>query len=181
MGDRTRTIGPRRWRCIVGALAASLVAGGAPLRDAEAGYLTAIRTVAARLTVQSISHRAAVEAALGIRLKLESKGAFRFWSGPGFRLDGIPVRDVDYREPTAEADPAAGPLLALDLEPAACLTLDAIRASFPDARITATPRGSYGERTSLSIDSGGGELTFGIAADPPECLNVLIFTRKRAS
>lgn len=180
MGERMQAIGSRRWRCLVGAPAALLVAGGAPMRG-ETGDLTALRTVAARLTVHAIRHRAAVEAALGITLKLESEGPFRFWSGPGFRLAGIPVRDVDYREPTAEADPAAGPLLVLDLEPAACLTIDAIRTAFPDTRITAMPRGSYGERTSVSIESGGGELTFGIAADPPECLNVLVFTRKRTS
>jgi hypothetical protein len=35
-----------------------------------------------------------------------------------------------------------------------------------------------GERTDLSVASGGGKGAFGTAADEPECLNTLVFTGK---
>jgi hypothetical protein len=35
-----------------------------------------------------------------------------------------------------------------------------------------------GERTDLSVASGGGKGAFGIAADEPECRNTLVFTGK---
>ena len=103
---------------------------------------------------------------------------FAFFDGGHFDLaDQVEIENVELR--TNLADEARG-LLVLGVA-GTCLSVEQLRARYPELAVTDHPRGrSLEEETTYSIQLPWGQLSFGFKERNPACLATVVLDRTTA-